>query len=684
VPECKAATDAGTCNRNQDCKWKNGRCELSGTTLERFPKLAGEPENEAEAVGCMMKNISQTNDVTVEASTMQDAAIQNVTKQDLKQNLKQVAIAMTKGISFGNTTSASNVGDMVANASTQISNKIKQTCGASGFGLNVVGQNCDQVSVEAGEGGGAGCVIDGVAQNNTMKIANDCTQKAVVSNKVIQDLQQTMDQRAVAKNTGVSFGIMGIIIFIVAVVFLLAMKKPKQDSYAPLAVLAANILVALIGALVFMIVALGYNKSQGVFHDFRTGAKKGWFGKEFYGPPYGRYTVATMNMKSDDAGWNHETPEGQPFGPGCYDRETNQRLEGVDTKQACRERKGKWDSKGHFPVDKAIATCAAAKTEAACEDADLDNEYATCEWSNVPNFLGIKKKQCIVDTADQGGWGAAGRAYAKKEGVLPAEADEACHADDKCNAWFWQSENTLDEMTAYSFRAHCQAEPGLSKVACNNKYTRSWENWTDGKHSIYLWMDGGEDPLIDAAKGFSPDCWGDKMCCDKKECLKSGSPVSEACKSCCPQPGFVAALIGKEGGDCEGATYFNPTADTNCEGGYDMDKWDVKCSKCDPSKPGSKGTAYFYQQAPEQKTTDPPFVNEEDQGRRVLPIISCNAGITSWGGFKQPRNLDLFAISGFAAFVAGSLGAIITFIAMKVMKYNVGEKVAGLKSKLGK
>jgi hypothetical protein len=271
--------------------------------------------------------------------------------------------------------------------------------------------------------------------------------------------------------------------------------------------------------------------------------------------------------------------------------------------------------------------------------------------------------------------------------VLPAEADEACHSDDKCNAWFWQSENTLNDMAAYEERSYCQGDPKLSKAACDREYppatAKAWEKWREGKHSIYLWKDGGEDPLIDVAGGFSPDCWGNKMCCDKKECFKSGNPMSEACKSCCPQPGFIASLIGKEGGDCEGASYFGATADKLCPQN-DFDLYDVKCSKCDPSKPGSKGTAYFYQQAPEQKTTDPPFVNNEDQGRRVLPIISCNAGITSWGGFKQPRNLDLFAISGFAAFVAGSLGAIITFIAMKVMKYNVGEKVAGLKAKFGK
>ena len=90
---------------------------------------------------------------------------------------------------------------------------------------NVVTQYCNQVSAESQGGNAVGCEISDVVQENTMKVANDCTQKAVVTNKAVQDLQQTMDQLAVAKTVGLDLMSLFIAIAIICGVIVICATK---------------------------------------------------------------------------------------------------------------------------------------------------------------------------------------------------------------------------------------------------------------------------------------------------------------------------------------------------------------------------------------------------------------------------------------------------------------------------
>lgn len=641
VPQCRALQGKEQkCKKDPDCAWKEGECELAAETLKRFPAGDVRDIEPKDIVMCAIKNVSQQNKIEMKAATVQDAAIQNTTKQDLQQNLKQVAIAMTKGISFGNSTSTANIGDMVANASTQISNKIKQTCGAAGFALNVMQTSCSDMSAEVDSAGLEMCVIDGIEQSNDLTIANECTQKAVVSNKVIQDLQQTMDQTAVAKNTGLDLTGFIIAYVIVAIVVVYAVFK----FYSKTLESGQKMLVYILPAVV---VAAGVAMHAVAF--FRNGGRYGWK-RSFYdyhsGPNQGNYTIATMNMVAGDedgGNFKHHTTAGAPIGPKCFNLDTEKVIKTADTEDKCdAEDNGFWDETGHEGIDIAIAACAKGKSSRDCTN--KSTEFGQCQWRDAKDGLDAK---CILSNTNKG-WGTAGRCFNKKEDIDAAAADSMCHADGKCHAWFWKANAEIGEMTAYNSRSRCLGNADMkSKTACedNGGY------WFSNPNNIYLWKDGYKDPLIDVAGGFSPDCWGDKVCCDKKDCFKTGDPLSEACKGCCPS-GYTATLIGKEGSGCEGGLYNGNTDDDHCTS-HDHAMYDVKCSRCMDSKEAAKGTAYFYQQGPDQRTTQPHDVDAVTQEQRVLPVISCKAGITSWGGFVQDRNFDLVGISGCALWALG-------------------------------
>ena len=142
MPRCYNITSSGECNRTDGCTYQGNECQIQNPNQQEGIDASG-----GDAVGCRIKDISQSNNVEAVAKQLQDAAITNVTQQQLTQNLKQVATAMTSGINFGNFSAAENIGEQVANASTRIRNSIKQKCGAGAFAQNVVTQYCNQVSL---------------------------------------------------------------------------------------------------------------------------------------------------------------------------------------------------------------------------------------------------------------------------------------------------------------------------------------------------------------------------------------------------------------------------------------------------------------------------------------------------------------------------------------------------------
>lgn len=709
VPACEAyGKDQAACYQNPECEFiggNDGSCRIAKSVLAMAGVVKAAETTSPSLVGCLMEKIDQENSLKMRAKATQDAAIQNGTKQQLKQNLKQVASAMTKGISFGNLTTATNIGTQIASANTSIQNSIKQTCGSSAFMMNSVMQNCDNVSV-TGDGDLAGCVMSGVDQTNTADIANDCEQKAVVGNKVIQDLQQAMDQTAVAKNIGVklTWFIIGYIIiacFLIGFVYKFYAKTLEEGAGLLKKILPYIIPTALlIGGSAMHATAFSRNGAKlseleetwkRAFYDHHSGSSKN-----------GNYTLATMNMKLND-GWSATNQKPIPTGQACYNQHTKTKIdlsafstletavetadttvkEAYDAKfaaakatakaeaavddakdaaadnpndttaaalvisttamfsaaklakevadekvneankdvhakasaltkakeNACNELNGHWDSTGHYPINAEIQKCKSAndlpknKREEACR--------GPCRWKEKDESEDAK---CIVNTSKDT-WTDTGKCFMKEENVFARDADSWCHDDYKCHGWFWKAYKTFDQMTAFKNRN----EPD----------------------SIYKWKDGLEDGIIDIAGGFSPDCWGDRKCCDKKDCVASADPESDACKTCCPK-GYTAMMIGnKKNSACEGKKY-----DTGGCTSTDHKDFNIQCSKCDTEKEGFTGTAYYYQKAPSQKRDFLPNVEDKKQVERVAGALSCMAGVTSWGATTMTRNFDFLGISG--------------------------------------
>ena len=92
MPRCYNITGASACNAEDGCVFQNGQCRMKNPNTNADIDTGG-----GDAVGCRIRNIKQSNSVKAVAKQVQDAAVTNVTQQQLTQNLKQVATAMTSG-----------------------------------------------------------------------------------------------------------------------------------------------------------------------------------------------------------------------------------------------------------------------------------------------------------------------------------------------------------------------------------------------------------------------------------------------------------------------------------------------------------------------------------------------------------------------------------------------------------
>ena len=159
----------------------------------------------------------------------------------------------------------------------------------------MVTQYCSQFSAESQENA-VGCEISDVVQED-MKVANDCTQKAVVTNKAVQDLQQTMDQLAVAKTVGLDLMSLFIAIAIICGVIVICATKAVGSMARHVTAIAG--IVMLVAGSITWIISLW---SNGAFGENMK--KRGYGCLDYHSGPRktGENTLATMNMRFSD-GW---------------------------------------------------------------------------------------------------------------------------------------------------------------------------------------------------------------------------------------------------------------------------------------------------------------------------------------------------------------------------------------------
>ena len=394
VSRCTAFEDASSC-RNDGCEWMGSMCR----DKRKIPV-------QSKTVGCEISNINQAASIDVVSKSMQDAALGNQTSQNLSQGLKQVAEASVTGVNFGALSKAENIGSQVAAASTSIKNRVNMTCGSGAFAKNVVEQACNNVSVESG-GSAAGCKLSDVSQKATVKMQQDCHQKAVVQNKAVQDIQQVMDQLAVAKTTGLDLTAFLIAIVVcVSVVFFVVFKGAA--TFGGQMVMAAGAFMALFGS-VMWIWAMVSNGWETRSHHYGM-----W---DYHSGPRGdgTQTHATAGLRFADG-----------FGRGGHKGDDD-----VNTPPVCGEK----TSEQRDAEDK----CMAAKDRRSCESVTIgDTGEKACRFDK--NFC--KPKWTKTNSY---GW-----CYENGKGTV-TEAYSACSEAEQCNAFFWKTSHkykVFDEVPA--------------------------------------------------------------------------------------------------------------------------------------------------------------------------------------------------------------------------------------------
>ena len=378
---------------------------------------------------------------------MQDAAISNTTNQDLSQSLKQVAKASVSGINFGAFSKAENIGSQIQSAQTKISNRINMECNSGASARNIIQQTCKDIQIEGGgDGSATGCSISDVKQTATVKMAQDCKQKAVVNNKAVQNLQQTMDQLAVAKTVGFDLtSFLIAIVICVAVVFLLVFKG--VSSFGGMIVAAAGSLMTLIGAIMWYM-AISRNGGWDLkdvngygFVDYHSGPRGD-----------GTNTYATAGLAFDD-GFGHG-------GPSDSGKDAN-------TPPTCKEKSLEQEFLDEeCPKQKDRMSCGSLEYGKNGFSASQQEEGATgraCHWDRN------RCKPKWITEGNNFGW-----CYKKAKGTSAA-AYEACSSSEQCTSWFWKKDGAYDPFERR--RAFDDAFPNGGPFAdpdCNDKRCCDW------------------------------------------------------------------------------------------------------------------------------------------------------------------------------------------------------------------
>lgn len=166
--------------------------------------------------------------IKVDSKSVLNAFVQTKVQQDLFQKLSQLADSENKALSFLQFTSAYNDYSSTLNAMINISTTIKQTCN-SAFSQS---QTIDLNYV-----GGVTKITDNTFKQ-TQDIVTKCLMDTTVKNEVFQRVDQTAEQDAKAKNSGIDWK--GILYVCIVVLFILiallflpnAFEKLSKDVHS--------------------------------------------------------------------------------------------------------------------------------------------------------------------------------------------------------------------------------------------------------------------------------------------------------------------------------------------------------------------------------------------------------------------------------------------------------------------
>lgn len=146
----------------------------------------------------------------VNISALLDAMVTQEAQQQLATELAQKAKSVVSGVNLFQFTNASNEIDTFMKASIDISTNIAQTC-------SLVSSQSQGIDIEYQEGN---INISNINMDQVSDLFSSCVGKAVSQNKALQDLQQKLDQSAVAESKGFSIWAIVVMMFIALLFFM--------------------------------------------------------------------------------------------------------------------------------------------------------------------------------------------------------------------------------------------------------------------------------------------------------------------------------------------------------------------------------------------------------------------------------------------------------------------------------
>jgi hypothetical protein len=170
-----------------------------------------------------------TNNASVDFSSVLESLNSSEMKQQMAQNMSQIAKSMVKDINLGNVSSAISSVASVINETMTVSTNISQVCDVS---IN----NSTQIQVDTVEGG---VTISDNSLASALSVIQDCASKSVANSNVLQQADVALSQSSSASTSGISawgfatiagvvvLGIAIVVIGPTAIPLMVAGKNPK-------------------------------------------------------------------------------------------------------------------------------------------------------------------------------------------------------------------------------------------------------------------------------------------------------------------------------------------------------------------------------------------------------------------------------------------------------------------------
>ena len=190
-----------------------------------------------------------TQKVNLNMSTLMDSLSTVESQQKISEQLDQLAKSVVSGLNFFTFDDAKNTAESIVKSQTDITNAIRQTC-------SLTSNNFQKITVKNTQGS---VNIENNVLSQIVDIFDKCALKSVLGVKVIDDVQNRIDQSAEAKIEG--FNLVWLILVIAAIILVPIFAAGRAASTALRFVFPLMILLGVVFFSLFFALGKTYMKS---------------------------------------------------------------------------------------------------------------------------------------------------------------------------------------------------------------------------------------------------------------------------------------------------------------------------------------------------------------------------------------------------------------------------------------